>query len=536
MQTPAPQAPSPPTDARVHAGRAALLFLGALLLLLWGLGNNTLWSRDETTYADIARQMLRDGDWLTLHWNGRPWLNHPPLFYWLMVVDFRVFGISEWAARLPAAVFGAAGVSLAYLWCVALGRPRGAVVAALALLLNVQYFLESRMAIIDSTFLFFISLTLFGFWLGWQGMQRGWLLFFSACGLSCLAKGPWGVVFAFGVGVPFVMLGENRSRLAAVPWGWGLSLTALIGGSWYVAGALRHGEGFVRTVLGYYFLGRMTTQVEHQGGPIWLYVPVLLAGFLPWSFLLLPALRTLWTQWRNHEGSRLILCWIVVPFIGLSLASTKLPSYAGFLLPPCAIAVGVWVDGLRERRPLALPLALAAAFSLSLAAAVGWWGSTWVDISQEAFAAAQHAFFILAVGLAMGAGAAWLPRAPLAPLSLAAAGSLLFLLTVSLGFVPALEPSRSLQAAARVLQVAAPRETPKAFYGPGVFGLIFYGDDGPIDELVDEAALRAWLDSTPGGVLLLRRDTFARLAPEVVLHLVPLAGTEREMVVRVRPQ
>lgn len=517
-----------------YAARAALIFVGALAFLTVELGGPTLWSRDETTYADIARHLLDKGDWLTLHFNGRPWLNHPPLFYWLMALDFRVLGVSELAARLPAAVFGAAGVALTYVWGATFLRPRGATVAALALLLSLQYFMESRMAIIDAMFLFFISLTMLGFWRGWQGDARGWPLFFTACGLSCLTKGPWGLVFPFVVIVPFVLLGGAWARFAAIPWRWGLPLTALIGGSWYAIGAIRHGEAFVRTVLGYYFLGRLTTQVEHQGGPFWLYLPVLLAGFLPWSFLLPAALRALWTRRSSDEAARFLLCWIALPFIGLSLASTKLPSYAGFLLPPCALAVGAWADSLESRRPLVLPLASAALFSAALAVAVGRWGGGFVDVPKVALQAAQGAFIALAGGLALATIAALVPRRLPPPLFVAAGGAAAFLAVVALGFVPALEPTRSLRDVAAAVRATAPDGVPKAFYGPGVFGVIYYANAGPIDELVDESQLREWLERTPNGALVLRRETFHRLAPDLAARLLPVAETEHEMVARVR--
>lgn len=514
--------------------RVALIVIGAAVMLLPGLGESTLWSRDETTYADIARTMLGNGDWMTLHWNGRPWLNHPPLFYWLMALDFHLLGVSELTARLPAAIFGVAGVVLTYTWGLTFMSPRGATVAALALLLNIQYFLESRMAIIDSTFLFFLSLSLLGFWMGWRGQRRGWGVFFTACGCACLAKGPWGLVFPLVVIVPFTILAGGLGRLREAPWQWGVPLTLTVGGGWYVLGAMRHGRVFVDTVLGYYFLGRVTTQVEHQGGPVWMYVPVLLAGFLPWSFLLPAALRDLWRRRGEDDSARLLLCWIGVPFVGLSLASTKLPSYAGFLLPPCALAVGALIDRLTDRRALGLPLGLAALFSLMLGFAVAQWGPRWVAIPAAGFASAQAAFTLMGIGLTLAVLAALTSWRLPSPMALAAAGSAAFLVIVSLCFVPALEPTRSLRAVAAAVRDTSAPQAPRAFYGPGVFGVIYYADVGPLEELTDASALRRWLDVTPHGVLVMRRDTFAGLAPDMAARLATVAVTEREIVTRVR--
>ena len=512
----------------------AAAFALALALLLLGLGNSTLWSRDETTYAVISRAMLTSGDWVTLHFNGRPWLNHPPFFFWLMAADFHLLGINEIAARLPAVVFGAAGVAL----IVAMGGDLvgrwGAVAAALALLLNPLYFVESRMAIIDSTFLFFLTLTMLAFHRGWLGDGKAWRLFFVSLGLSCLVKGPWGLVYPMAIIIAFTALGRETRRLREIPWGWGMPVALVIGGAWYATQLALHGAAFAQTVLGYYFIGRITTQVEHQGGPFWLYLAVLSAGFLPWSPLLPPALRALWERRATDARARLIICWLGAPLIGLSLASTKLPSYTLLILPPCALAVGGWCARIGERQSLVVPFGLASAASLCLSALVAFKGEAWTAAPLPALHAASAAFLLQGIALGAAVGAAARPGTSAVPVMLSALGAGLFLITVTMGLLPALEPIRSLREVAMALRVASRPTDRRAFYGPGVFGIVFYGDDGPYEELRHEDSLRAWISRGADGVMVTRTDALSHLPAEVRAHLETVAQTQRETILRVR--
>lgn len=508
---------------------AALLFCAATALYTLDLGQSTLWSKDETTYADIARHILRSGDWITLHWNGRPWLNHPPLFYWLMAADFHLLGIHELAARLPAALFGAAGVTLTYIWGLTLLTPPAALYAALAQMLNVQYFLESRMAIIDTAFLFFLSVALLGFWRGWQEKRPGFGLLFAGCGLACLTKGPWGLVFPFVVIIPFAAVQGRLKALRGLGWAWGAPLALLLGGTWYVVEIFRHGNEFAGTVLGYYFLGRVTLAVEHQSGPVWMYVPVLFAGLLPWSFLLPSAVRSLWL--RRSAGGIFILCWIAVPFLGLSLASTKLPSYAAFVYTPCALAVGAWIDTAQRRR-LAMPLGLAGLFALGLAAAMRLWAETHVDAPLAAIRAGEMAYLWMAIGLAAAVGTCFVTRVNLSPTLPVCAGVLGCLLTVATAVVPALEPARSLAPLCQEVNRVGRDGDNFAIYGPGVFGIIYYADRGPMVYLQNTDQLTTFVRDARRALVIMRRSTYNQLTPDLRGRLPVVAATERDVIAR----
>src|SRR6202171_1550103 len=85
------------TDWLLLAGFCGFLFF-------WGLGYFGLIGADEPRYAQVAREMLERRDWITPVLGGRPWLEKPPLYYWQAMLAYRIFGVSDWAGRLPAAL------------------------------------------------------------------------------------------------------------------------------------------------------------------------------------------------------------------------------------------------------------------------------------------------------------------------------------------------------------------------------------------------------------------------------------------------
>jgi len=375
------------------------LLLLAALVILPALGTTALWSRDETTYAEIARWMARGGDWLTPRLDGEPWFVHPPLCFWLMAASMGLIPVVEVAARLPSALFGIATVMAVYACGRSMFGPRAGWLAGAAMLVNLHFWLESRMALLDTTFLFFMVLSLLGFWHGFQGRRWwGWWLAFVSAGLACLTKGPFGLLYPFAVVVVF-----GWGRLRAVPWFSGLALTLPIGLAWYVIETIRYGRAFTDSAVVYYFFGRLGTTVENQAGPAWLYLPIFFLGFFPWSVFLPGAIIDLWRR-RTESAPRFVLTWLILPFLVMTLASTKLPSYALLIFPPAALTVGSWLATRDARHPSLV----AAAVAVAIAAAA----FTYHDARVEAFAGAVQSFGALWIALAaVGVMAAWRGRA-----------------------------------------------------------------------------------------------------------------------------
>ena len=170
----------------------ALLALSGLLFFL-GLGDMGLTDRDEGRNAEAGREMFESGDRLTPTFNYELRVAKPVFLYWLMDLSYRLFGINEFAARFPSALFGVALIVLQYFFLAYVRDQRIALFGALMLLLNVEILALGRMALTDSVLIFFTTASLYGFWLGVheEGPARRWIwVFYIGLALATLTKGP----------------------------------------------------------------------------------------------------------------------------------------------------------------------------------------------------------------------------------------------------------------------------------------------------------------------------------------------------------
>ncbi|MHB2016285.1 MAG: ArnT family glycosyltransferase [Candidatus Xenobia bacterium] len=482
------EGPARPPDDRLWRWMPAIIFAVFAALALWHLGDAALWDNDESTYAEIAREFLTTGDWVTLHFKGDPWFCHPPLYYWMVALCFKWLGCTETAARLPSALFGAASLSVLYLLGRQLQSPRAGLLAAVSLGLTFQWYMESRMALLDTPLHFFLILTLLGMWLGLQGSRRGWWLMFAASGLAVLSKGPFGWVFPIMVCGPYIVFSGQWRRLREVPWLGGWALALALGGTWYAVETVRWGRQFFDTVFVYFALKRMTIKVQGQGGPWWLYFAITGAGLFPWSFFLPGALRSLWRERKTRDAALFVLVATLVPFVFFTIATTKLPNYAVFAYYGAALSIGMALDrmlSVKATVPTAI-LLVAAAFVAGLLAS-GQHNSSYTP-GTFVVAATVSGIMVAASLLAL-----FWPRRAVAAL---AVGMASFLLACTTFLAPLAETYRPIRPLARVArQELAPGDVLAICGLPGEFSLIFYTDHS-VQPIPNEGELVKLFNST----------------------------------------
>jgi len=354
------------------AGATTLLVLLVLsgTLFFFRLGTPGLFDADEPAYAQAAREMLETRDWITPHFNGRPRFDKPILFYWLITLTYRVFGVTELAVRFWSAL---AAVILVLVIARAAGRwfgPPADLLAGLAFTTNLLTALLARAAVTDMLLTLFVTLAILAGVEALSGSPQpgrwwattGW----AAMGLAVLVKGPVGLVIpGMALGGTLLVLRELRRGLARLfPWQ-GLALFAAITFPWYVLVLAANGWAFVEGFVIKHHMTRYTGVISSHAGPLWFYLPVTLIGFFPWSGFL-P--RGLWQAGRvarrreaRDRADRLLVacaCWAGGVFIFFSFAGTKLPSYLFPAFPAMALFVGAtaishekeqvprWLDGL----------------------------------------------------------------------------------------------------------------------------------------------------------------------------------------------
>jgi 4-amino-4-deoxy-L-arabinose transferase-like glycosyltransferase len=346
--------------------RAAILgALFAALITLPGLGTGTLWDNSETVYGEAAREVLLTNDWVVMHVNGQPWFVQPPLFFWIAAVCAKLFGVTSFALRLPAALAtiamgGALGFATARIAGV-----RAGTVAAVVLSTSLMQAIVGRLAIMDALLDLCVVVAILCWFRALEARPlrddragdraAAFLGGTLALALGTLAKGPVApVIVVLVIGVWLVW--ERRSGAAAVLPGPGVLAAAAglflaVAAPWFVLEALRVGAEAARQLLGHYTIGRYTGVIENQRGPWWYYAPVLVLGFFPWIAFVPVAGAQAFDAARTREGAleRLAISWAVVPVLFFSFAQTKLPNYVALMLPALAILVALWFERLAER-------------------------------------------------------------------------------------------------------------------------------------------------------------------------------------------
>ena len=364
------------SDVFSAAWRAALIgAVVAAIATLPGLGTGTLWDNSETAYGEVAREILIYHDPIVLHLNGAPWFVQPPLYFWMAALFARLFGVSEFALRLPSALATIAmGGAVGYV-VARTTSSRAALLASIVLSTSLMQAILGRLAIMDALLDLTVAIAI----LSWFGALRNggalwWYVGWIALGFGILAKGPVAPVIAFLV-VGLWAWWELRAGARVVfppflEWIAGLALVAVIVAPWAIALYRAAGPAAFGELLGHYTVGRYLGTIENQGGPIYYYIPVVILGTFPWFAFLVPAVVDGFRLARDRtEGSlaRLCLVWAIAPFMFFSLAQTKLPNYIALELAALAILVATWLDDVVRRDDRRVALAWTAVVPLTIA-------------------------------------------------------------------------------------------------------------------------------------------------------------------------
>lgn len=312
----------------------------AILLCFWGSHKTPLFDTDEPRYAQAAREMMQRNDWVLPTFNGQPRYAKPAMFYWLLILAYKVFGVNEFAARFWS---GVAGVFVAFTIFFAL-RPtfglNAALVASLCWLTSLGALIFSHAAITDMVLTAFMTGTIVSLWTGLQKGKPSWFFLASVlAGAAVLTKGPVGLalpILILTAAVPFarVSIPFNLSRLIVL--GLGCFLTFLVVVlPWYVAVSVKTGGEFLRQFL---FVENVKRYAESGNLPLWLhlfYFPVTLIclGF-PWSAFGVwmlgstPGLTKEQKQWVA-----VLKVWALLPVLVFTFSRTKNPQYVLLSIP-----------------------------------------------------------------------------------------------------------------------------------------------------------------------------------------------------------
>jgi 4-amino-4-deoxy-L-arabinose transferase-like glycosyltransferase len=341
----------------------ALLLVPALCapLFLVALGSAGLSDPDEGRNAEVAREMLASGDWVTPHINDARYLDKPPVFFWVAALSFRLFGVNERAARLPSAL-SAIGALVLVVWFARRHFGDGtARLAGLILAVSPLYLVFGRLVIFDMMLLLCTTTSLVALYeaLEIEGHAlRGSIVMFAAAGVGTITKGPVALVVPLLVAVVWALLRRQPSLLARLHWGKGLLVYLAIVAPWLILVEVRNPGFFRYAVLGEN-LARMTSNPYDTARPFHFYFKFILPGLFPWILLCsTQGVRLLLRRGRTEAGApsagaaqasadagrhaearaaRFVGVWLAVLYLFFSLIASKRPSY----ILPCAVPVAI---------------------------------------------------------------------------------------------------------------------------------------------------------------------------------------------------
>jgi len=325
--------PSPPVS-RAHIIPKIFVALTVLAYFLH-LGLNNIWTPNESFYAEAVREMLESGNYLDIFYNYEPRFNKPPLLYWLMALSANLFGLSEWAIRLPVAILGLGAVYLTYLMGKLLDNERLGILAAAIMAFSFHFVINARYGSPAVPLTFFFSLTVYLFLKGY--LQRSFiyvLLSYVALGFTILMKGyPYLIVISLIIGV-YVLLDSHfrwRNFWTKIAWlkPWlGLPIALGIGMSWIIYMGLTYGQEFYEVFITETYGRAFTRKASLKP---FFYLEANLWGFLAYSIPLFTGLGYLLvSQFRDLRTSpalRLGFSWFIVMLIVFTIAKGKIPTY-----------------------------------------------------------------------------------------------------------------------------------------------------------------------------------------------------------------
>ena len=312
----------------------------------------------EPRYAEIPRQMLNEGCLLVPVLHGEPYLDKPPLLYWLVMGSYAVFGVHDWAARLVPGLVGVLTVLLTYLWGRRAVGERGGLCGALVLCLSAGFVYRQRMLNMDGLLCLWMTAALAAahaaLTAGPSLRRRWWLLAALACGLGLLTKGPVALVLVLTPLVLYSRLDTRCPRLALRDWAIFVLLALIVAAPWYVAVMVQMPD-FAYTFFWRHHVERFLAPFDHEK-PAWFYLPILLAGLLPWA-LLLPGFarylvrRPLRAARRRPAALGFFLLPALWCLLFFSASGCKRPAYILPALPALALALGCYLSVLLPRGP-----------------------------------------------------------------------------------------------------------------------------------------------------------------------------------------
>ncbi len=361
-------------------GAFALLLVFALVWFS-NLDYRRLVHPDEGRYAEIPREMIVTGDWLTPRLNGIKYFEKPALQYWITAAAYEAFGVHHWSARLWPALAGFLNVLFIGYVGYRLGGPTLGLYSAAVLAGCVWPVLNAHILTLDTGLTLWMNAGLGGLLLaqhaGTARERRGWMwMGWAALALATLSKGLIGIVLPGAALVAYTLATRDWALWRRLHLVSGLAVFVAIAAPWFVAVSRANPEFFDFFFIHEHFT-RFLTGEHRREGAWWYFIPIFVVGILPWLAVFFGTAGRMWmaapSEANGFNGQRFALVWSTVIFVFFSMSGSKLPSYILPIFPALALPIGWQLTTLPDTMlaRLTLPLVIFAGV-IALATTFGY--------------------------------------------------------------------------------------------------------------------------------------------------------------------
>jgi len=330
-----------------RAGWLAWLVLAAAWLATTPV--RPLLDPDEGRYAEIPREMLASGDWVTPRFDGLKYFEKPPLQYWATAAVYRLAGLSEWSSRAWSVGLAFGCLALTFAWTRALFGSAAALAALAALAVSPYFLIVGHLNLLDAGLTFWLTAAVLAFTRAQTAApasdaERNWMLAaWAAAALGVLSKGIVVGVLTGGALIVYTLIERDPGPWRRLHPATGVPLFLALTSPWFIAVSLRN-PGFASFFFVHEHFARFLTTVHQRVEPWWYFLPLLTLGVLPW---IAPLARAIGPAWREapapataFKPRRFLLIYAAVTLLFFSASGSKLAPYILPMFPVLAALAG----------------------------------------------------------------------------------------------------------------------------------------------------------------------------------------------------
>jgi len=372
----------------------------AIILLVnnWSI---TFWDQDEAAYAGFGNTMIESGNYLTPEFTWSEVHRKPPLHFWLIAFSYKIFGVNEFAVRIPVTI----SIFLVYLLIFIQGKKffgkETGILSAIILGTSLYIPALGKIAFTDGLLLLFFTLAGFSLLNILIYKSYKWVfIFWGAFALGLLTKGPPIMIFTGFLAILLFILHKKRWNLIILhPWFF-LPIAALPLFFWgYKAWQTDNGV-FIRWMIDWYILRRVDSSVFGQTGPPGYYLATFIAFFIPFLTFVPGAFYIAFKSLKNREANTvLLLAWLVSGWLFYEFLKSKLPSYVVAAYPALAILIIQYFTYLRKSNKSIILAKVSSIFqliiSLSISVGLVWASTIFFDLTGKIFSVIIACFLCL---------------------------------------------------------------------------------------------------------------------------------------------